>query len=229
MQLFRPSKLQSAATIARHYHCRPYVTVVLSGSYEEAGDAGRICAEPGDVLFHGPFSAHRDSVSRLTTVVLDLPLPLGAYERPARGRIADPDQLVRLAERNPLAAVDHVLDELRPRAEAENDLPDLLATALRSAEPPRIAAWAEECRRSREYVSRQFHAAYGVAPARYRVEAQARRAWRRIVTSQDGLSAVAVDSGYADQAHMARSIKALTGRSPGEWRDWAARTTEAAA
>ena len=63
MQLLQPSLLPAAADIARHRHREPYATVVLAGGYEEAGDAGRIAVREGEVLLHGPFSAHRDRIS----------------------------------------------------------------------------------------------------------------------------------------------------------------------
>src|SRR3546814_18726451 len=50
MQLFQPSQLPAAADIARHHHREPYATVVLNGAYEEAGDAGRVAAEAGEVM-----------------------------------------------------------------------------------------------------------------------------------------------------------------------------------
>src|SRR3546814_19689243 len=86
MQLFQPSQLPAAADIARHHHREPYATVVLSGAYEEAGDAGRMAAEAGEVLLHGAFSAHRDRISAKRTVVLDLPLPFDGRDWPARAR-----------------------------------------------------------------------------------------------------------------------------------------------
>src|SRR3546814_781072 len=96
MRLLQPSQLPAAADIARHHHREPYATVVLTGAYEEAGDAGRMTARAGEVLLHGPFSAHRDRISAQRTVVLDLPLPFDGRDWPARGRIADPDRIGRL-------------------------------------------------------------------------------------------------------------------------------------
>jgi AraC-like DNA-binding protein len=59
---------------------------------------------------------------------------------------------------------------------------------------------------------------YGVNSAQYRSEARARQAWRRIVSSDAPLAHIAVDCGFADQAHMTRSVGQLTGRSPAAWR-----------
>ena len=219
MQLLQPSLLPPAADIARHRHREPYATVVLAGAYEEAGDAGRIAAQAGEVLLHGPFSAHRDRISAKRTMVLDLPLPFDGRDWPARARIADPDLIVRLAERDGVVAVAALLGELVPAAAAEEeDFPDQLSAALRTSAPPRIGEWAAARGRSREHVSRSFEALYGVPPAAYRADCQAKRAWRMIVEGKDSLAGIAVEAGYADQAHMTRAVTRLTGASPRRWR-----------
>lgn len=228
MQTFQPDSLESGACIHRHCHTQPYATLVLEGAYEEAGDAGRLNVSPGDVLFHGPFSAHLDYVSPRRTVVLDLPLPFVTQAHPAKCRVADPDALVRLAARDATAALEQLFDASQQAASPPMDLPDLLAEALRSDAPPRISQWAEESGYSREHLSRQFHIAYGVAPARYRAEALARRAWRMISEENESFASIAAALGYADQAHMARSIKTNTGRTPREWRSNAVRASVSA-
>ncbi|MBJ7499868.1 MAG: helix-turn-helix transcriptional regulator [Sphingopyxis sp.] len=221
MQLFRPSLLPAAADIARHHHREPYATVVLAGGYEEAGDAGRIAAQQGEVLLHGPFSAHRDRISAKRTLVLDLPLPFDGRDWPARARIADPDRIVRLAECDPRAAVAVLLDGLAPApADEAGDVPDQLSTALRTSAATRIGEWAAARERSREHVSRSFEKLYGVSPAAYRADCQAKRTWRMIVAGGDSLAGIAVEAGYADQAHMTRSVTRLTGMSPRRWREY---------
>ncbi|MFC3784964.1 helix-turn-helix domain-containing protein [Sphingopyxis italica] len=219
MRLLQPSQLPAAAEIARHYHREPYATVVLTGAYEEAGDVGRMAARAGEVLLHAPFSAHRDRISAQRTVVLDLPLPFDGRDWPARARIADPDRIVRLAERDPVEAVAALLSDLAPTLAAEEeDLPDQLSAALRTSASPRIGEWAAARGRSREHVARSFEKLYGVTPAAYRADCQAKRAWRMIVGSGDGLAGIAVEAGYADQAHMTRAVTGLTGMSPRRWR-----------
>ncbi|MDC0716159.1 helix-turn-helix domain-containing protein [Nannocystis bainbridge] len=41
---------------------------------------------------------------------------------------------------------------------------------------------------------------------------------RRVVEGDEPLATIAATAGFADQAHMTRDIRALTGRTPGEWR-----------
>lgn len=220
MQLLKPTLLTSGGTIECHRHRTPYATILLSGSYEEAGDAGRVLASAGEVLLHAPFSCHRNRISAARTHVLDLPLPLDWRRWTPRGKIADPDRIVRLCERDPAAAVECLLEQLEPVEVSAESTADLLAAELREADPPAIAAWARERDMSREHLSRLFRETYGMPASTYRAESQARRAWYGIVGSNDSLAMLAADTGFADQAHMTRAVVRLTGRTPGQWREW---------
>lgn len=220
MRLLKPSLLASGRTIERHRHHAPYATIVLSGSYEEAGDAGRATAAPGEVLLHAPFSCHRNRISAQRTRVLDLPLPFDARRWMPKAAIADPDGIVRLCERDPAAAVERLLEQLAPLDLVAESLSDRLAADLRGANPPAIGAWASSRDMSREHLSRRFRTAYGVSAARYRLESRTRRAWYGLAGSDDSLAMVAAEAGFADQAHMTRAVVRLTGWTPGQWRRW---------
>jgi AraC family transcriptional regulator len=41
---------------------------------------------------------------------------------------------------------------------------------------------------------------------------------RRLIESDDFLSTIAIESGFADQSHMSRIFKRVTGHSPGAYR-----------
>jgi len=81
-----------------------------------------------------------------------------------------------------------------------------------------ISKWARGHNVSREGAARAFRAAYAVSPARFRLELRARRAWARIISGDDRLSLIALETGFADQSHMTRAVGWLTGRSPSAWR-----------
>ena len=206
-----------AARLDRHRHAEGYAALVLEGGYCEAGDAGRFRVGPGDVLLHGPFEAHRDDFGRSTTRLIDLPLPMAPPF--ARGTVADPDAIVRLAERDPAAAGRLLLSTLRATEAREDDWPDRLAADLRYGKAIGLSAWAASHALRPGSVSRGFRAAYGVSPQRYRLEARARLAARRIAGSAEGLAAIAADTEFADQAHMTRAVRMLTGRTPRALRD----------
>lgn len=211
----RPDRL-APGVIERHVHARPYATIVLEGGYEEAGDHGRFRVSAGDVLFHGAFSAHQDVIARARTVVLDLPLPMD-LSLPARASAADIDAVVALAELDRTAASQRLVATMRPVEAREVEPADELGAAL-VAQTDRIGAWATAHGLVRETLSRNFRRLYGVDAARFRSEARARRAWRLMVESDLPLVEIAAITGHADQSHMTRAVRALTGRTPGAWR-----------
>jgi len=212
--------LTSGAAVPRHLHPDAYATLVLDGGYEEAGEGGRWRVRPGEVLIHAPFSIHRDQSLERGARLLNMPLPLTTAVS-ACGVATDADLLARLAERDPGAAAEALLEHWQADAPSLDDAPDRLAKVLSGPDAVPIQAWSETEGVARQTVFRGFRALYGASPTRYRVEARARSAWRLIVTSELSLAEAALEAGYADQAHMSRDVKALTGRTPGAWTAWA--------
>lgn len=201
--------------LARHRHADGYLAVVLSGGYEEAGEAGRRWVGAGDVIAHHAFEAHLNRVPGPGAVVLNLPLlrPLGC----GFGRTSDPDGIARTAERDPPAAVALLEATLKPLAAPAYDWPDELAQRLALGPVP-LLPWARARNLSAEHLSRGFRKVFGVAPQRFGLEARARAAAADAAHSAAPLAAIAVDRGFADQAHMTRAVAAVTGRTPGAWR-----------
>lgn len=207
-----------ATEIRRHYHARPYATLVVEGGYEEAGDQGRHIVAAGDVLLHPAYSAHHDRVGSTHSFVLDLPLPMYGREWPAIGKIDELDLIIRLAETDVHEAQAVLLERLKPAAHPHHHPADRLAHAVTHDPSLAIGGWAAWNGFSREWLSRRFQLLYGIDAASYRTEARARRAWRRIVESREPLAQVALECGFSDQSHMTRAVGKLTGRSPGGWR-----------
>lgn len=102
-------------------------------------------------------------------------------------------------------------------AALEQEPADRLAAALASGHRT-ISHWSAEHGLVRETLARQFRRLYGIDAAAYRAEARARRAWRLITRTTAPLAEIAQLSGHADQAHMTRAVRALTGHPPGAWR-----------
>jgi AraC-like DNA-binding protein len=200
------------ARLPRHRHADAYIALVLAGGYQEAGDEGRIAAHPGTVIVHGRWTAHQDSFGAIGARVLNLPSIDGLAA--GVGHIADPDTAARLAERDPHAAAEHVRDSLRPAATRLSDWPDLLAAALRSDPDLALADWARTAGLDPASVSRGFARAYGVSPKRFRLESRTRRALAALDGWTGNLAGLAADQGFADQAHLTRSVAALTGAPP---------------
>lgn len=208
-------QLCAAGSLPRHRHTFGYMCVVLDGHFLEAGDAGRFQAGPGDAFVHRPFEAHADHFNGPGASLLNLPLPSRVAE--GRYRLRDLDAVVRLARRDPAAAAGAAAQDWMP-AEGEADWPDLLAGALRGGQRISLRQWAAAHGLAAETLSRGFRKAYGTTPARFAAEMRARRAWDALGDTHDSMAALALDTGFADQAHMSRAVRALTGRSPAAWR-----------
>lgn len=212
---FGRERLNPDTSIARHRHGDGYISVVLSGSYQEAGFDGRRNLVAGDVMVHHHYDAHLDHIGSEGTELVNLPLP-PCLSLPTAFRIDNPDDLARLAEVDPIEAA----LQLRPSGSvpAQSDWPDQLARDLVNAHDLQLGRWAETIGLAAETLSRGFRAAYGITPARFRGEARARRAMEMLDRCGSSLAAVAIDCGYADQSHLNRAIVELTGQPPGAWR-----------
>lgn len=202
--------------LPRHRHSHGYVAVVIAGGYEEAGDTGRRQVVAGDVVVHRPFEAHLNRTPHAGALVLNLALP--AAELAAFGRIDDVDGLVRAAERDPHAATAHLSEGFRPLAVKPQDWPDLLADALAQGDDASLGAWAGRLGLSAEHLSRGFGKVFGITPQRFRWEARARAALRDLTLTAMPLAELAAAHGFADQAHLTRSLRTFSGRTPGAWR-----------
>jgi AraC-like DNA-binding protein len=208
---------RSDQRIPRHRHARGYAAVVLWGSYEECGNRGRFRVSPGDVLLHGAFDAHLDRFPRGGAHILNL---VAADPAPALslGRIGDPDAIARAAEDDPREALAQLREQLRPVQHAAQDWPDALARQLLGDPACRLEHWARQHGLRAETLSRGFRQVFGVTPAFFRAEARAHRAFGQIVGGAAPLAAIAADTGFADQAHMSRAVRLVTGLPPGAWR-----------
>lgn len=207
-----------AATLDWHSHGEAYAAVVLAGGYEEAGDHGRFQVESGDVLSHERFEAHVDRFSATGAVVLNLPLRAGDVFTPGATRIADPDLIVRTAERSRTEAVELLLSMAREYRSKHVDWPDELARSLIRNPSLILSQWSGESGLASWTVSRGFAQVFGISPEAFRARTRARHAWKSIQATKEPLAQVAFRLGFADQAHMTRSVKQVTGLGPQAWR-----------
>jgi AraC-like DNA-binding protein len=137
---------------------------------------------------------------------------------PPTGHVADPDAIVRIAERDAGEASVAVGRAIVAKSQPPCDWPDLLANHLRGQYPSSLSDWADRVGLAPETLSRGFGKLYGVSPARYRLEYRARFAWEKIVRTTRALADIALECGFADQSHMSRAVRAVTGESPLAWR-----------
>ena len=78
---------------------------------------------------------------------------------------------------------------------------------------------------SRAHFARRFHAETGEAPWAFVRRVRDAEAVRRLEAGE-APAEVAYGAGYADQAHLTRSLRRRTGRTPGEIRDAPRETDE---
>jgi AraC-like DNA-binding protein len=215
-------QLAPGHTVPRHRHLAAYAILVVRGEFEQDGYAGRVRVRAGDLLLQPTLDAHANRTRGAT--ILRLPWPAaGTLDLDDLGGVhtlPDPDLIIRTADRDlpsALAAVRAQLRHATPRR-AASDAPDQLAVALTRGAVPSLAAWAASLGIARETLSRDFTSAFGVSARQFRAELRARAAWLRIVRTDTPLSTIAAATGFADQAHMTRHIRALTGAPPSAWR-----------
>jgi AraC-like DNA-binding protein len=207
-----------ASSLSRHVHEEAYAALVLSGGYEEAGDNGRFKVKEGDVVFHEQFEAHLDRFFETGAVVLNLRLPVGFSYVPGIASVIDPDLVVRVAEKSRTDAVDLLFSVALSKMPQPADWPDELATALTQNPSLKLSQWGEKNGIAPWTVSRGFASVFGVSPEAFRARIRARHALRCIRDTQSPLASIAVELGFADQSHMTRSVKQLTGVGPQAWR-----------
>jgi AraC family transcriptional regulator len=71
---------------------------------------------------------------------------------------------------------------------------------------------------SLSYFSRSFHATVGAPPCAYVVRRRIERAQDLIRLTHNPLAEIALDCGFADQAHLCKHFRRIVGVSPRGWR-----------
>jgi AraC-like DNA-binding protein len=213
--------LTDILSLPRHRHLHAYATVIVSGALEESSYAGRVRAGPGDVLIHPDLDAHANHRVSSTVKLIRLPW----RDRNGIGglrHLSSLDDLVRAAERDVHEATALLVAALEGKLPGcpgeQNDWPDRLAGDLARDPAISLGNWADDHGLARETISRGFAKAYGIAPEVFRAELRTKTAWFRITRESERLGTIAIETGFADQAHMSRWVHRLTGLSPMAWR-----------
>ena len=83
------------------------------------------------------------------------------------------------------------------------------------SKPLRLAELSEIAGLSRGHFSRAFRLACGMSPHRYVVASRIEKALAMLVAGRPPIDA-AHSAGFADQSHLTRRLKDVTGLTPGE-------------
>jgi AraC-like DNA-binding protein len=214
-------RLSRSFSLPRHRHLRAYATIVLEGRFEESGYIGRLVATAGDVLIHPALDCHENAMVSAGVKLIRLEWP-DTLEMTGLFHLDAIDEIAHCAEHD-LREATRLLEcaLLTERVDSpgkRNDWPDLLLRDLAEDGSIELRAWAEANGLAPETISRGFCAAYGATPSILRAELRTRAAWLRITRGTDPLSTIAIETGFADQAHMTRWIQRMTGTTPAGWR-----------
>jgi AraC family transcriptional regulator len=92
---------------------------------------------------------------------------------------------------------------------------DYLAAHL--AEDVPLQTLSDLVKLSRSYFSRAFKISTGFAPHQWLLQARIGRAKQLLLETDRPLAQIAIDVGFADQAHFTRTFRREAGESPGAW------------
>lgn len=219
-----------------HAHDETYVTFVLRGAYRERlRGATRDCASRTAVV-HPAGERHADEFTR-SGLCLNVQ-PESAWLRSIAGRGAVVDAPAMVSAPLIAARLHRELDRrdaLSPMV-IEGLMLELFAeTGRRAGDGRRIPAWLRSVRETiasrfaerltiaslaagvnvhPTHLARAFRQHYGCTIGELQRELRVDYARRRIAAG-DALSNVAADAGFADQSHLTRTFRAVTGLTPG--------------
>ena len=85
------------------------------------------------------------------------------------------------------------------------------------AEDIQLQTVSDLVRLSRSYFSRAFKISTGLAPHQWLLQARIAKAKQRLLQADCPLAQIAIEVGFADQAHFTRTFRRAVGESPGAW------------
>jgi AraC-like DNA-binding protein len=115
-----------------------------------------------------------------------------------------------------LVILEHALMRRLPRIRGVD--PAIVRAALLLERRRPVGKVAAALDRSHRHFIARFSAAIGLSPKRYARLARFGQALRRLERPEADLAEIALDAGYADQAHFNRDFRDFAGISPGEYR-----------
>jgi AraC family transcriptional regulator len=89
---------------------------------------------------------------------------------------------------------------------------------LHIAEPLRVADLCALLQLSEAHFSRSFRRTFGESPHGFLIRRRLQRAEQYMLQSDASLSEIALQCGFADQAHLSKHFRQHTGRTPASWR-----------
>jgi len=200
-----------------HRHDGAYAALVIDGNHVEMSADGPIDCVPGTLVLHPRWHAHGNRFGNVGAKVVNLDLD-GDFT-------GDALHVLRVHDAK---------DALAVFTRAPQRLGELLASCKAAPTPTlqpwqhafvrelehgelEIAALARRAGVSLAHASRSFVKSHGMPPQLLRRELRCRRALR-LLSEGMALVDIATTTGFADQAHLTRTLRAATGAPPSQLR-----------
>lgn len=207
-----------------HRHGGAQISLLLSGDYQEVGSAGQMAAHDG-VLTGKPAGFEHENVfgdfgALILSVNLDEAPFLKTYVAGASSVCVRATFLATAAagELDRLVPSDRDIGGLVDQVVARPLWLDQAHASLSAGDESRSHKLARTAGMHPVTFSRLFRSAFGRSPAAVRKSCRAARALQAIIRSGASLTEIALDAGFADQAHMTRAVRQITGYPPARLR-----------
>ncbi|RZJ00437.1 MAG: AraC family transcriptional regulator [Brevundimonas sp.] len=209
-----------------HEHERPQLSLLLAGGLAETTSRAETFSVRRSSGVKPGGQRHAARFGPVGALMLSLELPADAtVQRPGcewRGMGATERRLLerllrseRPAERRELALDLASLVDAAPDTLPTPAIPSWLHPTREALDDDPAGARIDELARRagvhRGHLSRSFTVAYGLPPSLYRARSMAMRSVSLALERDDSLAAVAAEAGFADQSHMARTVRREVG------------------
>lgn len=207
----------AGAALGTHRHGVAYAALVVEGSHVETSADGPVEGTPGTLILHPRYHAHGNRFGRHGARVVNLALPASVEPATLRSlRVDDIAQALDVFLHAPQRLPELIVASIDAAPVILLDWQPEFLAALMHGELP-IETIARHAGVSVEHASRSFRKTHGMSPQNLRRELRCRRALT-LLAGNTTLADVAADSGFADQSHLTRTVRAVTGLPPARLR-----------
>lgn len=203
-----------------HRHAGEQNSLLIAGGYVEESDTGTFAVQGLSISYKSAGFEHQNRFGSAGALILSRngpPTLAGAADYRVSPSEDLGDALSQVMSGGPHHARLNMQTRLRPGEARTPSIPADLAGArdcLTGKSDMSVALVARSMGLHPVYFARLFRNAFGHSPAHLRRNYRTARAINKIVRTSAPLAHIAGDEGFADQAHMTRTISQACGWSP---------------